>query len=82
MHAADIRGSIAYAKALTLVGILTREEETKIVEGLTAVGREWENGQVNFITFFFLMTDLFLTPARSFRFSRTMRTFTPRTSAA
>jgi hypothetical protein len=46
MHAADIRGSIAYAKALTLVGILTREEETKIVQGLTAVGKEWETGQV------------------------------------
>lgn len=45
MHAADIRGSIAYAKALTLVGILTKEEETKIVQGLTAVGKEWESGQ-------------------------------------
>ena len=46
MHAADIRGSIAYAKALTLVGILTKEELTKIVQGLTAVGKEWESGQV------------------------------------
>jgi argininosuccinate lyase len=46
MHAADIRGSIAYAKALTRVGILTGEEEGKIVEGLQAVGREWESGQV------------------------------------
>ncbi|KDQ60717.1 hypothetical protein JAAARDRAFT_31691 [Jaapia argillacea MUCL 33604] len=44
MHAADIRGSIAYAKSLTLVGILTKEEEVKIVDGLTAVGKEWENG--------------------------------------
>ena len=67
MHAADIRGSIAYAKALTLVGILTREEETKIVEGLTAVGREWENGQVNFITFSFLMTDPFFNPCAQFQ---------------
>ena len=47
MHAADIRGSIAYAKALNLVGILTKEEETKIVDGLTAVGKEWEIGQVD-----------------------------------
>lgn len=46
MHAADIRGSIAYAKSLTLVGILTQEEETKITEGLTTVGQEWEKGVV------------------------------------
>ncbi|KAI0273669.1 argininosuccinate lyase [Gloeopeniophorella convolvens] len=45
MHAADIRGSIAYAKSLTLVGILTREEEARIIEGLTVVGKEWEGGQ-------------------------------------
>ncbi|THG94381.1 hypothetical protein EW026_g7080 [Hermanssonia centrifuga] len=44
MHAADIRGSIAYAKALTKVGILTAEEEKKIVEGLQTVGQEWEQG--------------------------------------
>jgi argininosuccinate lyase len=50
MHAADIRGSIAYAKALTLVGILTKEEETKIVLGLTAVGKEWESGQVDSVS--------------------------------
>lgn len=47
MHSADIRGSIAYAKALTRVGILTSEEETKIVDGLKAVGKEWETGQVS-----------------------------------
>jgi len=46
MHAADIRGSIAYARALARVGILTGEEESKIVEGLQAVEREWEMGQV------------------------------------
>lgn len=46
MHAADIRGSVAYAKALARVGILTGSEEGKIVEGLRAVGREWESGQV------------------------------------
>jgi argininosuccinate lyase len=47
MHAADIRGSIAYAKALTLVGILTTEEQAKVIHGLTTVGQEWENGLVN-----------------------------------
>ncbi|KIJ68996.1 hypothetical protein HYDPIDRAFT_144528 [Hydnomerulius pinastri MD-312] len=45
MHAADIRGSIAYAKALTLVGILTSDEEAKMIEVLNAVGKEWEDGQ-------------------------------------
>ncbi|KAJ7632509.1 argininosuccinate lyase [Roridomyces roridus] len=45
MHAADIKGSIAYAKSLTLVGILTKEEETKITDGLKLVGQEWEKGQ-------------------------------------
>ncbi|EKM55483.1 uncharacterized protein PHACADRAFT_256131 [Phanerochaete carnosa HHB-10118-sp] len=44
MHAVDIRGSIAYAKALTKVGILTSEEELKIVQGLQTVGKEWEDG--------------------------------------
>lgn len=46
MHAADITGSIAYAKALTKVGILTAEEEGKIVQGLQTVGKEWEDGVV------------------------------------
>ncbi|KAJ7109265.1 putative argininosuccinate lyase [Mycena epipterygia] len=44
MHAADIKGSIAYAKSLTLVGILTKEEETKITNGLITVGKEWQDG--------------------------------------
>jgi argininosuccinate lyase len=47
MHAADIRGSIAYAKALTLVGILTQEEQAKITDGLITVGIEWEKGVVS-----------------------------------
>ncbi|KAF9053201.1 argininosuccinate lyase [Panaeolus papilionaceus] len=44
MHAADIKGSIAYAKSLTLVGILTAEEEAKMIKGLEAVGKEWADG--------------------------------------
>ncbi|KAJ7452532.1 putative argininosuccinate lyase [Mycena galericulata] len=44
MHAADIQGSIAYAKSLTLVGILTKEEEDKITNGLAMVGKEWQDG--------------------------------------
>ena len=47
MHSADIRGSIAYARALTRVGILTKEEENKMIEGLNAVEKEWETGQVS-----------------------------------
>lgn len=47
MHAADIRGSIAYAKALSRVGILTEAEMGKIVDGLTAVGKEWKDGVVS-----------------------------------
>ncbi|TCD60532.1 argininosuccinate lyase [Steccherinum ochraceum] len=44
MYAVDIAGSIAYAKALTLIGILTKDEENKIVEGLKTVEKEWETG--------------------------------------
>ena len=48
MHAADIKGSIAYTKGLKRVGILTEAEEQKIIEGLKAVGKEWEDGVVRF----------------------------------
>jgi argininosuccinate lyase len=48
MHAADVHGSTAYAKALTRVGILT-SEEGKVVAGLTAVGKEWEDVQLRTI---------------------------------
>ncbi|KAL0575279.1 argininosuccinate lyase, partial [Marasmius crinis-equi] len=44
MHAADIKGSIAYTKGLRRVGILNEDEERKIIEGLQAVGKEWEDG--------------------------------------
>ena len=50
MYRADITGSIAYAKALTKVGILTPEEEQKIVRGLQTVGKEWEDGVVSCIS--------------------------------
>jgi len=51
MHAADIRGSIAYAKALALVGILTDDEKTKITDGLKLVGEEWQTGMVRSLLF-------------------------------
>jgi len=47
MFDADIRGSIAYSKALTLVGILTKDEEIKIVNGFEAVKKEWDDGVVS-----------------------------------
>lgn len=43
----DIRGSIAYSKALTLVGILTKDEGDRIVKGLQAVKKEWADGVVS-----------------------------------
>lgn len=46
MWSADIQGSIAYAKSLTLIGILTNKEEAKMIEGLKAVSKEWETGTV------------------------------------
>ena len=46
MHDADVRGSIAYAKSLYLAGLLTKEEEVKIVDGLERVGKEWREGTV------------------------------------
>ncbi|KAK0210642.1 argininosuccinate lyase [Desarmillaria ectypa] len=45
MHNADIIGSIAYAKGLRRIGILTPDEETKMIDGLTEVGKEWQEGR-------------------------------------
>lgn len=47
MHSVDIQGSIAYAKSLGRVGILTDEEVVKMEEGLKAVEQEWANGTVS-----------------------------------
>jgi argininosuccinate lyase len=40
----DIRGSIAYAKGIAMVGIITEEEVNTLVDGLGKVGEEWANG--------------------------------------
>ena len=45
MWAQDIRGSVAYAKAIGKVGIITQEEVDLIVEGLGKVHKEWEEGK-------------------------------------
>ncbi len=47
MHAQDIKGSIAYARALALSGILTKEEELEVVKGLKQVDEEWASGKVS-----------------------------------
>lgn len=39
----DIDGSIVYASALQVQGIITKEELDAIVKGLEEVGKEWEN---------------------------------------
>ncbi len=44
MHAQDIRGSQAYARALVKTGVLNDEEKDQIVAGLEKVGEEWKNG--------------------------------------
>jgi len=44
MWSQDIRGSVAYAKAIVKVGIITEEEGNQLVEGLGKVGEEWANG--------------------------------------
>ena len=44
MHAADIAGSIGYARALRRCGIITQAEADSLVEGLQRVGAEWRSG--------------------------------------
>ncbi|EPQ28456.1 uncharacterized protein PFL1_03759 [Pseudozyma flocculosa PF-1] len=44
MHAQDIRGSQAYARALVKCNILTESEKDEIVAGLDKVGQEWKDG--------------------------------------
>jgi argininosuccinate lyase len=45
MWAQDIRGSVAYAKAIGKVGIITDEEVALLVKGLGEVHKEWEEGK-------------------------------------
>jgi argininosuccinate lyase len=48
LYAADIHGSVAYARALRRVGILTADEEAEIVGGLASVLEEFESGDFAF----------------------------------
>jgi argininosuccinate lyase len=47
MYAEDIRGSIAYAKALVKVGVYTPDECEEVVRGLEQVEHEWATGSVS-----------------------------------
>lgn len=43
IYAQDIRGSIAYARANSMIGILTHDEFTTIEKGFQQVQKEWES---------------------------------------
>jgi argininosuccinate lyase len=45
IYAQDIRGSIAYARANSKIGILTKSEFEAIEKGFTQVLKEWEEGR-------------------------------------
>ncbi|MBU0568326.1 argininosuccinate lyase [bacterium] len=44
----DIRGSIAHAKMLSKCGLISREEASKITEGLEEIGLEIQEGRLEF----------------------------------
>jgi hypothetical protein len=46
MYAADVKGSIAFSKALLKAGILDEREQKEIERGLGEVKGEWEAGKV------------------------------------
>jgi len=52
LWAADIRGSIAYARALARAGLISPDEQERLVQGLEAVAQEFTAGE-----FVFLPTD-------------------------
>jgi argininosuccinate lyase len=46
MYAADVKGSIAFSKALLKAGILDESEQKEITRGLKQVEQEWADGKV------------------------------------
>ncbi len=44
MWQADIRGSVAYAKALARAGLISAEEQDQLLSGLQKVWQEWADG--------------------------------------
>ncbi len=49
LWAADIEGSMAYARALERAGPLTADEVDRLIQGLEAVAREFEAGQFEIV---------------------------------
>lgn len=47
MYAADVKGSIAFSKALLKAGIVDEKEQAEISRGLKLVEQEWEKGEVS-----------------------------------
>ncbi|KAG7562617.1 hypothetical protein FFLO_01990 [Filobasidium floriforme] len=45
MYAADVKGSIAFSKALQKAGIVSSNEQAEIERGLRVVEEEWKNGK-------------------------------------
>lgn len=73
MYKADIKGSIAFSKALLKAGILNEHEQSEITRGLKAVEAEWTNGEVR--ETMQLGTVLTFTGWNSSRYSRMMRIY-------
>lgn len=46
MYAADVKGSVAFSKALLKAGILNEHEQQEITRGLKQVEQEWADGKV------------------------------------
>lgn len=51
MYLCDVRGSIAYSKALLKIGILSEHEQSEIERGLGLVAKEWEEKKVRRYSF-------------------------------
>lgn len=71
MYAADIKGSIAFSKALLKAGILDKHEQEEITRGLKEVEGEWQRNEVCSLSY----DGSALKSGCSSRYSRTTRTF-------
>lgn len=85
MYAADVKGSIAFSKALLKAGIVSDKEQKEIERGLKEVEGEWARGEVSALSrSSHRRIEVRLhrgAYARSSRSSPTTRTFTRPTSA-
>jgi len=49
LWAADVEGSVAYARALERAGLLTADERDQLIQGLEAVAQEFEAGEFEIV---------------------------------